>query len=206
MNKILMPYFKGQLSLKNHLVMAPMTRSRAINNIPNELMAEYYGQRTGAGLMITEGTAPMPEALGYPRIPGIFSPEQIVGWKKVTSAVHSGDSKFFVQLMHTGRIGHLDNFPKGIEPVGASDIKATGQMFTDTIGLHAYSRPVALTTEGVKQIVARHITAAKNAMEAGFDGIELHGANGYLIEQFLNPNVNTRTDEYGGTIDRKSVV
>src|SRR4028118_463429 len=120
MKKILSPYTKGNFSLKNHLVMAPMTRSRAVDNLPNELMAQYYGQRSGAGLIITEGTAPTPEALGYPRIPGIFSAAQTEGWKKETAAVHAGTSKIFLQLMHTGRIGHTDNLPAGAVLVSAS--------------------------------------------------------------------------------------
>jgi N-ethylmaleimide reductase len=206
MNKILMPFSKGQLKLKNHLVMAPMTRSRAIGNIPNKLMAEYYGQRTGAGLIITEGTAPMPEALGYPRIPGVYSAEQVAGWSEVTASVHKGGSKFFLQLMHTGRIGHTDNLPAGVNLVGASDLQATGQIFTDTKGLQDYSKPVALTTAGVKDVIAGHIAAAKNAVKAGFDGVELHGANGYLIEQFLNPNVNNRIDEYGGSMEARAKI
>ncbi len=203
MRLILSPYTKGELYLKNHLVMAPMTRSRAIGNIPNELMAEYYAQRTGAGLIITEGTSPSPEGLGYPRIPGIFSRAQVEGWKKVTAGVHAGKSVFFVQLMHTGRIGHQANLPAGVELVGASSIKAAGQIFTDTMGLQDHSTPVALTTEGVMDVINSHVVAAMNAVEAGFDGVELHGANGYLIEQFLNPNVNTRTDEYGGSVERR---
>jgi N-ethylmaleimide reductase len=202
--KILTTYSKGALQLKNRLVMAPMTRSRAINNIPNELMAEYYGQRNGAGLIITEGTAPAPEALGYPRIPGIFSRTQVGGWKDVTAAVHEGGSKIFLQLMHTGRIGHQDNLPPGVSLVGASSIRAAGQIFTDTKGLQDHSEPEALTTEGVKAVIAAHVTASINAMNAGFDGIELHGANGYLIEQFLNPNCNNRTDEYGGNMEGRA--
>ncbi|MFD2937323.1 alkene reductase [Spirosoma flavum] len=204
MNKILMPYSKGALRLKNHLVMAPMTRSRAIDNLPNALMAEYYAQRTGAGLLITEGTAPTPEALGYPRIPGIFSQHQVEGWQKVTSAVHAGGSKIFVQLMHTGRIGHQDNLPQGAVLVGASDLKAAGQIFTDTAGLQDYSQPQALTTDGIANIIGGHVVAAQYAIQAGFDGIELHGANGYLLEQFLNPTVNNRTDEYGGSLQNRS--
>jgi len=204
MNKILTPYAKGGLSLKNHLVMAPMTRSRAIDNLPNALMAEYYSQRSGAGLIITEGTAPAPEALGYARIPGIFSQAQIEGWKQVTEAVHKNGTKIFLQLIHTGRIGHKDNLPDGLELVGASAIKAAGQIFTDTLGMQDHSEPVALTTEGVKAVIARYIKAAENAIEAGFDGVELHGANGYLIEQFLNPNVNTRSDEFGGSIEGRA--
>ncbi|RAK00132.1 N-ethylmaleimide reductase [Larkinella arboricola] len=204
MNKILTPFSRRGLSLKNHLVMAPMTRSRAINNLPNALMASYYAQRTGAGLIITEGTAPTPEALGYPRIPGIFSEDQIEGWQTITSAVHAAGTKIFVQLMHTGRIGHQDNLPDGATLVGASAIKATGQIFTDTAGLQDYSQPQALTTSGVAGVIHSHVVAAQNALKAGFDGIELHGANGYLLEQFLNPVINNRTDEYGGSIRGRS--
>ena len=184
--------------------MAPMTRSRAINNVPNELMAGYYAQRAGAGLIITEGTAPLPAALGYPRIPGIFSAEQVEGWKKVTAAVHADGTKFFVQLMHTGRIGHVDNLPENVELVGASDLKATGQIYTDTVGLQDYSQPIALTTAGVNEVISGHVGAAQLAIDAGFDGIELHGANGYLLEQFLNPTVNTRTDAYGGSMEGRA--
>jgi len=203
-NILLKPYKKNGFSLKNHLVMAPMTRSRAIDNIPNDLMAEYYGQRNGAGLIITEGTSPTPESLGYPRIPGCFSEEQVEGWKKTTAAVHAGGSKIFVQLMHTGRIGHEDNLPKGLHLVSSAGVKAAGSIFTDTKGLQEHSEPVALTTEGVKEVIKGHVTAAENAIAAGFDGIELHGANGYLIEQFLNPNLNNRSDEYGGSVHARA--
>jgi N-ethylmaleimide reductase len=204
MNKLLRPYHKNALVLKNHLVMAPMTRSRAVDNLPNELMAEYYGQRSGVGLVITEGTAPTPEALGYPRIPGIFSAAQTEAWKKVTAAVHANKGKIFVQLMHTGRIGHVDNLPAGTQLVGASSRKAAGQIFTDTAGPQDHSEPVALAPEGVEEVIRGHVKAAKNAVAAGFDGVELHGANGYLIEQFLNPHVNTRTDAWGGSIGKRS--
>jgi N-ethylmaleimide reductase len=204
-NKILMPYSKNGFKLKSRLVMAPMTRSRAIDNLPNELMEEYYGQRTGAGLIITEGTSPMPNGLGYPRIPGIYSENQIYGWSLTTQKVHQGNSKIFCQLMHTGRIGHEDNLPEGEQLVSPSDIKAAGQIFTDTLGLQEFSSPVALTTQGVKNIIQGHVTASQNATEAGFDGVELHGANGYLIEQFLHPVINNRTDEYGGDFKRRAV-
>ncbi|WP_031529306.1 alkene reductase [Dyadobacter crusticola] len=200
MNKIFSPFSKRGLSLKNRLVMAPMTRSRAINNLPNELMAQYYAQRAGAGLIITEGTAPSPAGLGYPRIPGIFSEEQVQGWKLVTNQVHAAGSKIFVQLMHTGRIGHQYNLPDGAELVGPSTLKAAGQIFTDQAGMQDHSEPVALSEEGIQEVVQEHVKAARNAISAGFEGIELHGANGYLIEQFLNPGVNTRTDQYGGNI------
>lgn len=193
----------NNLTLKNHIVMASMTRSRAIDNIPNDLMAEYYGQRTGAGLIITEGTAPMADGLGYPRIPGIFTEDQVEGWKNITESVHKDGSKFFVQLMHTGRIAHEDNVPDGGEVFAPSSIKADGKMFTDTKGPQEHCTPKAFTIDHIKRTIAGHVKAAENAMEAGFDGIELHGANGYLTEQFLNPHSNQREDEYGGSIENR---
>ena len=203
MRKLLTPFKGKSLQLKNHIVMAPMTRSSAIGNIPNALMAQYYGQRTGAGLIITEGTAPAPEALGYPRMPGIFSEKQIEGWKLVTENVHKNGSKIFLQLMHVGRIGHSANLPEGIQLVGASSIPAAGQIHTDLLDKQDYSIPNALSSEGVKKVITSFVVAAENAIAAGFDGVEIHGANGYLIEQFLNPNVNDRTDEYGGSIENR---
>jgi N-ethylmaleimide reductase len=204
MNSLLTEYRKGSLVLKNHFVMAPMTRSRAVNNLPNDMMAIYYGQRTGAGLIVTEGTSPTPEGLGYPRIPGIFNDAQIAGWKKITAKVHQGGSKIFLQLMHTGRIGHVDNLPEGWALAGVSAIKAAGQIYTDTAGMQDHSEPVPLTKEGIDKVIEGFVTAAENAMKAGFDGVEIHGANGYLLEQFLNPNTNDRTDEYGGSIANRS--
>jgi N-ethylmaleimide reductase len=204
MNKMLAPYEQGHLKLKNHLVMAPMTRSRAINNLPNELMVAYYAQRSGAGLIITEGTAPAPEALGYARIPGIFSEEQTAAWRPVTDAVHANGSRIFLQLMHTGRIGHPANLPAGVSLIGASNIKAAGEIWTDSAGNQPYPQPEALSGEGVAEVIAAHVKAAQNAVEAGFDGIELHAANGYLIEQFLNPNVNNRTDDWGGNVENRA--
>jgi N-ethylmaleimide reductase len=204
MKKLFEPFAKGALQLKNHIVMAPMTRSRALNNIPNDLMATYYKQRSGAGLIITEGTAPTPEALGYPRIPGIFSDAQIKGWETVTKAVHQGGSKIFLQLMHTGRIAHTANLPEGYQPVGMSDIKAAGEIFTDSLGMQEHSIPLALDEQGIDQVIKGFVKAAKNAIAAGFDGVELHGANGYLLEQSLNPNINNRTDSYGGSVENRS--
>lgn len=198
------PFAKGTLQLKNHLVMAPMTRSRAIGNIPNELMATYYAQRSGAGLIITEGTSPSREGLGYPRIPGIYSDAQVAGWKKVTEAVHQNGSKIFLQLMHTGRIANVENLPNGLQPVAPSNIKAAGAIFTDTLGMQEHSVPVALTLDSITRVVADFVKASTNAVLAGFDGVELHGANGYLLEQFLNPNVNNRTDQYGGNVENRS--
>lgn len=199
-----MPYEKGALQLKNHLVMAPMTRSRAINNLPNSLMATYYAQRNGAGLIITEGTAPSPNALGYSRIPGIFSKEQTMAWKEITAAVHAGGSRIFLQLMHTGRIGHPANLPAGARLVGPSTIKAAGEIWTDSLGQQPYPTPEMLSGQEIPSLIAEFVTAARNAIEAGFDGVELHGANGYLVEQFLNPHVNNRTDEWGGSVENRA--
>lgn len=204
MYTLLTPYSKGTLQLKNHLVMAPMTRSRAINNLPNDLMAAYYAQRAGAGLIVTEGTAPSPDALGYSRIPGIFSEEQTNAWKATTTAVHEAGSKIFVQLMHTGRIGHPANLPEGARLVGPSTIKAEGEIWTDTLGQRPYPAPEALTAEEIEDVIAEFVQAARNAVAAGFDGVELHGANGYLVEQFLNPHVNDRTDNWGGNITNRT--
>ena len=200
MEKLFTPFEKGSLKLKNHLVMAPMTRSRAIGNVPNELMATYYAQRSGAGMIVTEGTSPSPEGLGYPRIPGIYSDEQVSAWKKVPDAVHQNGSKIFLQLMHTGRIAHVSNLPDGFQPVGPSGIKAAGEIFTDSLGLQEHSIPLTLTPEGIARVIADFVNASQNAVLAGFAGVELHAANGYLLEQFLNPNVNNRTDHYGGNM------
>ncbi len=197
------PYKLGGIELKNRIVMAPMTRSRAIGNVPNQLMAEYYGQRAAAGLIITEGTSPSPNGLGYCRIPGIFSQEQVKGWTKVTDAVHSGGGKIFVQLMHTGRISHQANMPEGAVVMAPSAVKAAGQMFTDTKGMQDFPVPKAMTPEDISDVRQEFIKAAVNAIKAGFDGIELHSANGYLLEQFLSPVSNIRDDSYGGSIENR---
>ncbi|HEY3430418.1 MAG TPA: alkene reductase [Cyclobacteriaceae bacterium] len=200
----LTPYSLGNIELKNRIVMAPMTRSRAINNVPNELIAEYYGQRATAGLIITEGTSPSPNGLGYARIPGIFSVEQINGWKKVTSAVHNNGGKIFVQLMHTGRVAHSHNLPFGARVLAPSAIAAPGEMWTDQEGMQHHATPVAMTDAHLAETKREFVQAAKNAMYAGFDGIELHAANGYLLEQFLSSNANQRTDNYGGSIENRA--
>src|SRR5665647_3266174 len=140
-NKLFTPYKVGAITVKNRMVMAPMTRSRAIGNIPNALMAEYYRQRSGAGLIITEGTSPSPNGLGYARIPGIYSKQQVEGWKKITSTVHKNQGKIFVQLMHTGRISHLLNMPEKAQILAPSAIKAAGQMWTDAEGLQDFQVP-----------------------------------------------------------------
>jgi N-ethylmaleimide reductase len=200
----LTPYRLGHTELENRIAMAPMTRSRAINNIPNELMAEYYAQRASAGLIITEGTSPSPNGLGYARIPGIFSADQIKGWKKVTSAVHKNNGKIFVQLMHTGRVGHNLNLPTGARLVAPSSVTLPGEMWTDNEGKKEHSTPQAMSLELLLETKREFVQAAKNAIEAGFDGVELHGANGYLLEQFLSPHTNQRTDMYGGGVENRA--
>lgn len=197
-------YKLGNITLSNRTVMAPMTRSRAIGNIPNDLMAEYYAQRAGAGLIVTEGTSPSPNGLGYSRIPGLFSAAQIEGWKKTTQAVHDKGGKIFVQLMHTGRVAHQINLAEDAKVVGPSKIVAAGEMWTDAQGMLPHTEPHALSTEEVKATIQEYVQAAKNAVEAGFDGVELHAANGYLIEQFLNGKINDRTDQYGGSTENRS--
>jgi len=198
------PTTLGELQLKNRVVMAPMTRNRAIDNIPNELMAQYYAQRATAGLIITEGTSPSPNGLGYPRIPGIFSAEQVAGWKLVTDAVHAEGGKIFIQLMHCGRIGHPLNLPAGARVLGPSAIAAAGDIYTDAEGMKPNAMPQAMTEADIKTAIEEFAQGAKNAVAAGFDGVELHGANGYLIEQFIRPNSNQRTDRYGGTIENRA--
>jgi N-ethylmaleimide reductase len=190
--------------LQNHIVMAPLTRSRATGNVPNELMAEYYAQRAGVGLIITEGTSPSPNGLGYGRIPGIFSNEQVAGWKKVTDAVHAKGAKIFVQLMHTGRIAHQLNLPQGARVVAPSAVAAAGQMYTDAEGMKDHTTPEAMTEADLMATAAEYVQASINAVKAGFDGVELHAANGYLLEQFIRPNSNVRTDQYGGSIENRA--
>lgn len=192
------------LTLQNHLVMAPLTRSRAIGNIPNALMAEYYAQRATAGLIITEGTSPSPNGLGYPRIPGIFSAAQIAGWQRVTDAVHVHGAKMFIQFMHCGRIGHALNLPAGARILAPSAVMAVGEMYTDAEGMKPHPVPQAMTEADIKATIEEFAQAAKNALAAGFDGVELHGANGYLLEQFIRPNSNQRSDRYGGTIENRA--
>lgn len=201
--KLFTPAKVGAITVKNRIVMSPMTRCRAIGNVPNDLMAEYYGQRAGAGLIITEGTSPSPNGLGYARIPGIFSQEQIEGWKKVTKAVHTKDGKIFVQLMHTGRISHQLNLPEGAQIIAPSAVKPAGQMWTDAEQMQDFHEPKEMTAGELEETKTEFVKAAKNAMEAGFDGIELHSANGYLLEQFLSPISNVRTDNYGGSIENR---
>jgi N-ethylmaleimide reductase len=199
------PLSTPSLQLANRVVMAPMTRSRAVDhNTPNALMAEYYGQRASAGLIVTEGTSPSPNGLGYARIPGLFTQAHVQGWKQVTDAVHARGGKIFVQLMHTGRVSHVANLPAGTEVVGPSAEVCPGEMHTDAQGMQPHSAPRAMTEEDIGYAVSEYARSAQLAIEAGFDGVELHAANGYLIEQFLNANVNQRTDAYGGSIEGRN--
>ncbi len=199
-SKLFSPFKLGNLYLANRIVMAPMTRSRAIDNLPNDLLTEYYSQRATAGLIITEGTSPSPNGLGYARIPGLYSPEQISKWKEVTGAVHENGGKIFVQLMHTGRITHPLNLPEGAKVVAPSAIAAVNSpMYTDAQGMQPVPVQHAISLEEIQETIAEFVHSAKAAIEAGFDGVELHGANGYLLDQFLNPASNTRDDKYGGS-------
>ncbi|NOX43665.1 MAG: alkene reductase [Gammaproteobacteria bacterium] len=201
--KIFNQYKLGDIKLNNHLVMAPMTRSRAIDNIPNDLMAEYYRLRAAAGLIITEGVAPSANGLGYPRIPGIYNQAQIEGWKKVTDAVHVEGGKIFIQLMHTGRVSHPENMEPNTRVLAPSAIGMSGEMWTDSKGKQAYPEPLEMTLLDIEQTQEEYVEASKKAIEAGFDGVELHGANGYLIDQFINTASNKRQDEYGGSSENR---
>ena len=193
----------GDYTLKNRVVMAPMTRCRAIDNIPNELMATYYGQRSEAGLIVTEGTSPSPNGLGYPRIPGAFSDAQINGWKGVAKSVHDQGGLIFVQLMHTGRITAEVNLPEGAVSLGPSAIQAAGEIFSET-GMVPHDHPGEMTPQDIEFAQNEFVKSAEKLIDvASVDGIELHAANGYLIDQFLNPKSNQRSDEYGGSVENR---
>ena len=180
-----------------------MTRSRSPGSVPDDLVATYYRQRAGAGLIITEGTSPSPNGLGYARIPGLYSDAQIEGWKKTTKAVHDKGGRIFVQLMHTGRVTVKQNLPAGARVLGPSPIAAPGEMWTDAEGQQKFMPPEEMTAADIDAAIREYGESAAKAKLAGFDGVELHGANGYLIEQFLNVASNTRTDSYGGTVDNR---
>jgi len=196
---IFSPFRLGPLDLPNRVVMAPMTRNRAgLGNVPTELNATYYAQRAGAGLIVSEATQVSPQGVGYPGTPGIHSAGQVAGWKLVTDAVHGAGGRIFLQLWHVGRISHPSLQPGGTLPVAPSAIAPAGQAWT-TNGMEAFVTPRALETSEIPGIVEDFRRGARNAREAGFDGVELHGANGYLIDQFLRDGTNKRTDRYGGS-------
>ncbi|WP_224491261.1 alkene reductase [Robertkochia flava] len=202
---LLTSYNLNGITLKNRVVMAPMTRSRADNegNVPtDELHGVYYGQRAGAGLIITEGSQVSSKAVGYINTPGIYTPEQVEGWKKVTKRVHEKDGKIFIQLWHVGRMSHPD-FHNGELPLAPSAINPGAQSYTPE-GFKDTVTPKAMTKEEIRSTIADFKNAARNAMEAGFDGVEIHSSNGYLFHQFFNGTSNTREDEYGGSIENRS--
>ncbi|HET9929227.1 MAG TPA: alkene reductase [Polyangiaceae bacterium] len=196
------PVRVGRLTLANRLVMNPMTRCRAdAEGRVGELTATYYTQRSSAGLIVTEGIAPSPNGKGYARIPGLWSQDQVESWKPVTQAVHAAGGHIFAQVMHTGRVSHPANFTAGAKVVAPSALAFEGQqIWTDGQGMQSYPVPEALDERGIQQAKDEFQNAAKNAIAAGFDGVELHGANGYLLEQFLSPVTNQRTDGYGGSV------
>lgn len=193
----------GKLTLSNHMVMAPMTRSRAPGNIPNDMMAKYYSDRATAGLIITEGTSPSVNGVGYARIPGLYNQAQADGWKKVTTAVHTAGGKIFIQLMHCGRVGHPLNLPEGGRLLGPSAVATPGQMWTDQGGQKDHPVPTEMTEADIQAAIQEYAASAKLAIRAGFDGVELHGANGYLIDQFLNTASNQRKDKWGGSVENR---
>ena len=204
MSLLFSKYPLGKLELQNRMIMAPMTRSRCVSNVPDDLVREYYSQRASAGLIITEGTSPSPNGLGYPRIPGIFSSAQVAGWKPVTEAAHAQGAKVFMQLMHCGRIAHPLNLPAGARVIAPSALIATGEMYTDAEGMKPNAAPQPMSVADIKSTIEEFVQAAKNAVQAGFDGVELHAANGYLLEQFIRPNSNVRNDQYGGSIENRA--
>lgn len=208
------PYKLGALEIPNRIVMPPMTRSRAAaGDVATPLMSEYYAQRASAGLIISEGTQISRQGQGYAWTPGIYTPEQIAGWRLVTDAVHEKGGRIFAQLWHVGRVSHTALQPKGAAPVSSSTLVAEGvKVFIDPEGrgpeggigeMVQHSTPRALTEAEIAGVVQDFVKAARNAMEAGFDGVELHGANGYLINQFLDSQANNRSDGYGGSLPRR---
>jgi N-ethylmaleimide reductase len=195
------PTTLGGLELQNHIVMAPLTRSRANPmGVPKPFVRDYYAQRAGAGLIISEGTQTSFAGQGYCRTPGIHTPEQVAAWKVVTDAVHARGAKMFMQFMHCGRIAHPLNRQIPDAPIAPSAVKPAGQMWTDQQQLQDYPVPRALETHELPALIDEFVTAARNARTAGFDGVELHAANGYLLNQFLASNTNLRTDGYGTTV------
>lgn len=197
------PYRLGDISLSNRIVMAPLTRNRAgAGLVATELTARYYAQRATAGLLISEGSQVSRQGQGYQDTPGIYSPEQVAAWRKVTDAVHAEGGRIFIQLWHVGRVSHLDLQEGGAAPVGPSDIPANTKTYVNN-GFAATSAPRALAASELPGIADDFRRAAANAIAAGFDGVEIHGANGYLIDQFLRDGANTRTDAYGGSIENR---
>jgi N-ethylmaleimide reductase len=198
------PLQLGALALKNRIVMAPMTRNRAdARDAPHPLNARYYAQRASAGLIVTEGSQVSPQGKGYPGTPGIYSPEQVEGWRLVTEAVHAAGGRIFLQAWHVGRVSHPSLQPDGALPVGPSALQPAGKAMTAT-GLQPFVTPRALELSEIPGIIADFRRAALNAKAAGFDGVEIHGANGYLFDQFLRDSTNRRKDAYGGPVENRA--
>ncbi|TMJ81996.1 MAG: alkene reductase [Alphaproteobacteria bacterium] len=203
-SKLFEPYKLGPITLPNRLVMAPLTRNRAVAGmVPSPLAVEYYGQRASAGLLITEASQISQQGQGYQDTPGIFSKEQVAGWRKVTERVHARGGRIFIQIWHVGRISHTSLQPNNGAPVGPSPIPAKGKTFVGGV-FTDISEPRALTLEEIPGIVEGFRRGAANAMEAGFDGVEIHGANGYLLDQFAKDGANKRADVYGGSIENRA--
>jgi len=202
---LLEPVTLGALALPNRVVMAPLTRCRAGDgNVPTDLMVEYYRQRATAGLIISEASQIAPEGQGYPHTPGIHSPEQVAGWRKVTAAVHDAGGRMVLQLWHVGRVSHSDYQPDGQLPVGPSAVAIPGEHRTPSGEKKPFETPRALTVDELPALVRAYADAARNAIDAGFDGVEIHGANGYLLDQFLRDGSNKRSDRYGGNVENRA--
>lgn len=202
--KLLTSYGLGPYKLNNRMVMAPLTRCRADMNsrVPTEMMVNYYKQRATAGLILTEATVVTPKGVGYPATPGIYNDEQVKAWKRITDAVHREGGRIYLQLWHCGRVSH-SSFLGGELPVSSSAVAIQGELYTP-LGMRPYETPRALSLDEVKQVPELYARGARGALEAGFDGVEIHGANGYLIDQFLRDGVNRRTDSYGGSIANRT--
>src|SRR4029077_20292750 len=197
------PVQVGPYTLRNRMVMAPMTRNRAVaGSVPSDLAVTYYAQRASAGLIVTEGTQVSPQGVGYPGTPGIHDEAQIAGWRRVTDAVHERGGRIFAQLWHVGRISHPLLQPGGAQPVAPSALAAEGQTFTSE-GPKPFGVPRALELEEIPGVVEQFAHGARSALASGFDGVEIHGANGYLVDQFLRDGSNHRTDAYGGPVENR---
>jgi N-ethylmaleimide reductase len=202
-NTLFTPVTLGKLQLKNRIVMAPMTRCRAIDSLPNEMMQHYYQLRADAGLLISEGISPSLNGLGYARQPGLFSISQVDGWEHITDGIHQAEGHIYIQIMHTGRVSHAANMQENSKILAPSALAAPGEMWTDKLGMQPLPVPAMMTEAEIIQTIAEYTQCAKNAIAAGFDGVELHAANGYLIDQFLNTASNQRTDAWGGCIENR---
>ncbi|CAG9463198.1 unnamed protein product [Pedinophyceae sp. YPF-701] len=198
------PFKLGELELKHRIVYPPLTRCRATGCVPQPLAVEYYSQRaTAGGLMICEATCISPEAHGYPQTPGIYTKEQIEGWKPIAKAIHDKGAYFYCQLWHCGRASHRDYQPDGRPPPAPSAIAPKGQCFTPSFEAKDYETPREMTIEEIKALPGTYVQCAKNALEAGFDGVEVHAGNGYLLDEFQKDTTNKRTDEYGGSVEKR---